>query len=99
MLVRSVGEFEVDHRLPLEQRWGGWYVTGTSGALRHRGNVEIDKLFDSPEPSRDAFNRSTLAGEFDTASYLTPSSDIAALMVFDHQMHAINLVTRLGWEA
>ena len=27
-----------------------------------------------------------------------PTSDIAALMVFDHQGHAINLLTRLGWE-
>jgi hypothetical protein len=30
--------------------------------------------------------------------YLSAESDIAALMVFDHQMHAINLLTRLNWE-
>ena len=22
----------IDHRTPFEQRWGGWYVTGTHGA-------------------------------------------------------------------
>ena len=27
-----------DHRLPLEDRWGGWYVTGSSGSIQHRGN-------------------------------------------------------------
>jgi hypothetical protein len=99
MLVRSVGQFEVDHRLPLEQRWGGWYVTGASGALHHRGNIDVDRLFESPAPVTEGLNWSTLEGRFDTAAYLTPSSDIAALMVFDHQMHAINLITRLGWEA
>jgi hypothetical protein len=35
----------------------------------------------------------------ETRGYPAPESDIAALMVFDHQMHAVNLLTRLGWEA
>jgi hypothetical protein len=35
----------------------------------------------------------------ETRGYLSSSSDIAALLVFDHQMHAINLLTRLNWEA
>jgi len=26
-----------DHRSPIEARWGGWYVTGGSGSIRHRG--------------------------------------------------------------
>jgi hypothetical protein len=30
--------------------------------------------------------------------YLSPGSDIVALMVFDHQMHMTNLLTRVGWE-
>lgn len=34
----------------------------------------------------------------DLAAYPAPTSDIAALMTFDHQGHAINLLTRLGWE-
>ena len=28
--------------------------------------------------------------------YLSPHSDIAALMVFDHQMHGMNLLSRIG---
>jgi hypothetical protein len=31
--------------------------------------------------------------------YPSHESDIATLMVFDHQMHAMNLLTRLNWES
>jgi hypothetical protein len=34
----------------------------------------------------------------DLSAYPRPTSDIAALLTFDHQGHAINLLTRLGWE-
>jgi hypothetical protein len=35
----------------------------------------------------------------ETRGYVSGSSDIVALLVFDHQMHAINLLTRLNWES
>ena len=35
----------------------------------------------------------------ETRGYLSSSSDIVALLAFDHQMHAINLLTRLNWES
>lgn len=34
----------------------------------------------------------------DLSAYPAATSDVAALLVFDHQGHAINLLTRLGWE-
>jgi hypothetical protein len=34
----------------------------------------------------------------DLSAYPQPTSDVAALLTFDHQGHAINLLTRLGWE-
>jgi hypothetical protein len=37
-----------------------------------------------------------LAGRFD--GYLSPYSDVAALMVLEHQAHVTNLLTRMGWE-
>ena len=40
----------------------------------------------------------TIGPGLDLSAYPLPTSDIAALMVFDHQGHAINLLTRLGWE-
>jgi hypothetical protein len=36
MTLRSLGSYNTDHRSPLEQSWGGWYVTGNSGSIRHR---------------------------------------------------------------
>jgi hypothetical protein len=89
-----------DHRSPFPERWGGWYVTGDPGGARHMGNVGVlvadrarSKL-DSPLAARPS-----VEGLFDTTGYLTPYSDVAALMVLSHQVRATNLLTRAGWEA
>jgi len=79
----QLGSFLIDHRSPLENRWGGWYVTGTHGSMRHMGQ---------------AMNRASLDPRVDSSFYPAATSDIAALMVFDHQARMINLITRLGWE-
>ena len=39
-----------------------------------------------------------IPADLDLSAYPLPTSDIASLMVFDHQGYAINLLTRLGWE-
>lgn len=44
-------------------------------------------------------NRLVLDARVDAAAYPVATSDIAALLVFDHQGRAMNLLTRLGWEA
>ena len=96
----QLGSFLVDHRTPLAQRWGGWYVTGTHGAARHMGNATvIDPANADAGISAATLNRTTLPERVDTAAYPRATSDIAALMVFDHQGQAMNLLTRLGWEA
>jgi len=41
-------------------------------------------------PQGDPKTMEPLHGKFD--------SDVAALMVFDHQMHMANLITRIGWD-
>src|SRR6185436_1592827 len=89
-----------DHRAPLAQRWGGWYVTGTHGKSRHMGNsTVIDPANADAAIAEAALNRTVLPDRVDTSAYPRATSDIAALMVFDHQGQAINLLTRLGWEA
>lgn len=98
MLVRSTGQYTVDHRLPLEQRWGGWYVTGEHGTLQHLGNLDIDRLFDT-KPAADTQNWKSLDGKLNPNAYISAQSDIVALMVFEHQMHMMNLLTRINWEA
>ena len=39
----------------------------------------------------------SLEGRFDMAGYLSPHSDIVALMMLEHQAHLLNLLTRIGW--
>ncbi|HTH26102.1 MAG TPA: hypothetical protein VL919_13375 [Vicinamibacterales bacterium] len=85
----------VDHYKPIEERWGGWYVTGKRVPARHMGNYPliVPKGITAPPPARVS-----LEGQFDLDGYLTPYSDIAALMVLEHQAHFSNLVTRATWE-
>ena len=89
----------VDQRTPIESRWGGWYVTGGTGVGRHVGNtVATDP--DQPLLLHDDanFNLPSVTGRFDASGYPTPYSDIAALMVLEHQTHMTNLLVRTGWE-
>jgi hypothetical protein len=41
----------------------------------------------------------SLKERFDIEHYPAPHSDIVALLVFDHQMRMMNLLTRIGWDA
>jgi hypothetical protein len=84
-----------DHRLPVAQRWGGWFVTGAQVPARHMGNQPM--LQPTPRTGPPKVLRA-VTGEFDTTGYLTSTSDVAALLVLDHQVHATNLITRLNWE-
>lgn len=92
------GGFATDHRVPLEQRWGGWYVTGRHGAFRHRGNIPLDLLERPAESELQTQNLVSLEERINTAAYPAPTSDIVALMTLEHQTHMTNLITRIGWE-
>jgi hypothetical protein len=88
--------FFVDHYRQIQERWGGWYVTGRRVPARHMGNLPLIMAgpLAGPLPARVS-----LEGQFDLTGYLTPYSDVVALMVLDHQAHFSNLVTRATWEA
>ncbi len=90
----------VNHRTPIEERWGGWYVTGTHGSQTHRGNLIGQMAFDRQEKEPNYFgNLSDLGRFFNVTAYATPHSDIVALMVLEHQTHMHNFITRLNYEA
>ena len=100
MTLRNLGSYNSDDRSPLEERWGGWYVTGRSGSIRHMGNAVVtDPNHLESMVTPETLNLDSLKGKFATDAYLSPYSDIVALMVFEHQMHMMNLFTRLGWQA
>ncbi|MGP0075831.1 MAG: hypothetical protein ACLPWF_28275 [Bryobacteraceae bacterium] len=94
-----LGAFDTDHRSPFEERWGGWYVTGSMEHARHMGNAMLADE-DHPESmiTAQSLHVASLQDKFDTNVYLSPYSDLVALLVFDHQMHMTNLITRVGWE-
>ena len=95
----QLGSFLIDHRSPLDQRWGGWYVTGTHGGARHMGNAfVVDNSKPDSAITAATLNRTALDPRVDVNAYPVATSDIAALLVFDHQGRAMNLLTRLGWE-
>ena len=101
-------------RSPFEERWGGWYVTGTHGDQHHLGNLTVtaDTLqFDGFDNTIDirrelagldnaaGANVTDLGGRIDTSQYLRPDSDIVSLMVLGHQTHVLNLIARANHES
>jgi hypothetical protein len=88
-----------DHRTRFEERWGGWYVTGTHGGQRHRGNSVVrDRNAPDVLDQRDTQNLTSLEKKFDIGPYLQPTSDIVALLTLEHQTRMTNMLTRIGWE-
>ena len=83
----------VDHSEPLGRRFGGWFVTGSTGSIQHMGNdvaatrARSDRALD------------TIEGLFDPDGYPAISSDVAAHLVFAHQAGMTNLLTRISYEA
>jgi hypothetical protein len=99
-VMPQLGANDVDHRTGHPDRWGGWYVTTVDAPARyasraHEGNITFSGSGNtSNQVFVDWMNSSP-----ETRGYLSSSSDVASLLVFDHQMHAINLLTRLNWES
>jgi hypothetical protein len=97
-IMPQFGNFVSDHRSPFEERWGGWFITGKTGSARHMGNAmrAVDGV--SPRASSPPQPLASLDGKFDLDGYPSRYSDVAAVMVLDHQVRMTNLLTRIGWE-
>jgi hypothetical protein len=94
--IFSLGTLRVDQSTAIDRRWGGWYVTGTHGKQTHLGNLIVNSRNDRESITRnpDGQNIKHLKAFLDTSAYLTPHSDIVALMVLEHQTEAHNLLAR-----
>jgi len=97
--VLSAGTYLTDHTSPLAERWGGWYVTGTHGKQPHMGNRLVRKAESPREVIQADLNVTDLSERFNTKPYLSPHSDIVALLVLEHQGQMHNLITRANYEA
>ena len=98
--ILSEGSQRIDHTSPIKDRWGGWYVTGRHGSQTHLGNFVVrDRSAPRPWGSDADRNISDLSDRVKTDNYLIPGSDIAALMVFEHQAYVHNLLTKANFAA
>lgn len=98
--LSQFGSYDSDDRTPFRRRWGGWFVTGNDGSMQHIGNAVVtDKEKREIVVSDSTLHRISPASVFDARGYLSGDSDIAALMVFQHQGHMTNLITRIAWDA
>ena len=93
------GFSDVSHRMPLRQRWGGWYVTGQAGQTNHLGNIigreAIARQRDNPSA---VSNQARLPDDVATRWYPAVHSDLVAHLVLDHQVRGQNLMIRAGYE-
>lgn len=91
------GTFTTDQTSDFKDRWGGWYVTGNHGSMRHMGNTICEG--DEHDFDREAgANEMDLSDRFSTDTYLTPHSDIVALMVLEHQTQMHNAIAAANYD-
>jgi hypothetical protein len=83
----------VDQSDSLDRRFGGWFVTGSTGTSAHMGN-RAEAL-----DGRASRELTSVEGLFDADGYRASSSDVVAHLVFTHQVGMTNLLTRAGWQA
>ena len=81
-LVPGTKAFITDQESPWNERWGGWYVTGSPGSSAHMGNAVTGGA----------------APTFDAAAYLSPDSDVVAHLVLAHQTQMHNLITLTNYK-
>ena len=79
---------------PIEERWGGWYVTGTDGGAFSLGNVlppeAAGTVIQLPRSKVYRGAQHSLTALFDPSPYLTGTSDIVALLVLQHEVAVHN---------
>ncbi len=94
----SLDAFRVDltgHGIPLEERFGGWYLTGIAGFTNHWANA-IGRPGSGGAIAKDP----VLPGErFSFARYPVGTSDILPQLVHEHQAGFVNRVLQLGYAA
>ncbi len=97
--IVAAGSYRTDHTSPFAERWGGWYVTGTHGGQKHLGNLVLQTARKPKTIENEAGQNVTdLTPRLDLKPYLTPHSDLVALMVLEHQADAHNYLTRANFE-
>lgn len=90
----QLGSVTIDHTTPFKDRFGGWYVTGKHGSMRHRGNVMVADDSEDPIDREAGANLLKLPNVVNRDAYIRADSDIVAQMVLQHQTQMHNFVTK-----
>lgn len=96
------GAGNVEDKIPVRDRWGGWYVTGQHGSQTHLGNLILPGAGDLTRV--DEFRQGNVdsleeLGMLDPSPYPGNTSDITALMILEHQLTVQNLITYINFKA
>lgn len=84
IVINAISNHEnMFHTMPLEERWGGWFVTGDQGKADHIGNLLFPIRGGPPAPAPPLT-------ETEVSYPHGPSSDILPLLVQDHQIGLLN---------
>jgi hypothetical protein len=95
----TLGTDSTGHSTPLKKRFGGWYVTGNHGSMRHRGNVFVNRDEGGEIDHEAGANLNQLPSIANAEGHLEPTSDIVALMLMEHQVQFHNFVTKASYTA
>lgn len=91
--------YTIDQKRSLDERWGGWYVTGKHGKQTHLGNLVLEGRSDLNRfDNSKGYNVTDLSPYFNVDSYMTQHSDLVALSVLAHQVQMHNFITRANYE-
>jgi hypothetical protein len=89
--VPGARSYITDQDSPIEERWGGWYATGTIAART------LANLAAQPGAAKTAA-LAPLVKSFEPSAYLEPTSDEVALLVLAHQTQMHNLITLTNYK-
>ncbi len=83
--LKAFRQEQSGHGIPLDQRFGGWYVTGLANFTNHWGN-----LIGQSTPQGLQKISATPGMMFNFERYLVPCSDVLPQLVHEHQVGFIN---------
>ncbi|MEJ0099736.1 MAG: hypothetical protein WDO12_08365 [Pseudomonadota bacterium] len=86
-LVAGAKTYITDQDSPLNQRWGGWYVTGALAAKTQANAVAPG------DANAKTVKFEPLQAGYNAKDFLAPTSEDVALLVLGHQTQMHNLIT------
>jgi hypothetical protein len=102
-LVSGAKTYITDQESPINERWGGWYVTGNVAGGSHMGNAVVAGsqgagVSDPVAEETAAVKLVPLVKPVEASGYLFAGSDVVAHLVLAHQTQMHNLITLTNYK-